>query len=315
MKYCTQCGKPNADESKFCYACGKPMAVAVPKPAPAPQPAPTPQPMSRPAPALQPVPANAKVTPLAKGVLKEVLNSGLFFAATILFSVLTVLTLINSLFNQMALGDAFSDFASEFEMMNVGTTGSADLTNLIFLAPYGLICAGLWVLFAQGKKAETEPIGTVGIQLTKIGTIIHMSTGCGLLALIVILLSVYQFVAFVDASYEEAALVIPLALMLVAGVLALMIFTYIQGLKLLNDAKRVITSDITDFKVSLFFIVMCYVEAGVAVFMGMFSESFWDFLLGACQAAFLILIALCLTKYKKELSILKTYLEQNENKI
>lgn len=318
MKYCTQCGRPSADENKFCQACGKAFQTVVAQ-VPAQEPvAPAAQPVVQVAvqPAA-PVPAGMTSTPLAKRALKEVLQSVLFFVATILFSVVTALTLIRGFLNQMTFGDVLSDFSSEFEMMNMGTTGSVDLTNLIFLAPYGLICAGLWVLFAQGKKENADTIGTGGIQLIKVGTIIHMSVVCGLLGLIVILLSVYQVVALFDYSYDEALILIPIVFMIVAALLVFLVLTYVKALQLLNATRRIVTDGATDFKVSQFLIVMCYVQAGLTGLSAVasISSSFLSFLIGACEAGFMIMIALCLSNYKNELKILQAYLAQDENRI
>ncbi len=292
MKYCTQCGTPSADENKFCRACGKAFQTAMEQ---------------------VPVPTGITSTPLAKHALKETLGKVLFFVATILFSAATLFEFLGFLFEQSYnAGQFFSDFASGFEVMHVGTATSIDLTGLVLLAPYGLICAGLWILFAQGKKTDADTIGTTGIQILKVGTIIHMSIVCGVLGLIVLLLSVYQVVALFDYSYDDALVYVPLVFIVIAALLVALILTYVRALKLLNATRRIATDGVTDFKVSQFLIVMCYVLGAIYVLDALSSvgSNFLGFLGSGCEAAFLIVIAICLTNYKNELAMLQTYLMQ-----
>ncbi len=294
MKYCTQCGTQNADENKFCQACGKAFQMVV-----------TPQPAAA-------VPAGMTSTPLAREVLKQALGKVLFLVATILFSAATFFQFLYLFEQSNGAEQFFSDFSSGFQTMSVGTVASFDLSGLILIVPYGLLCAGLWVLFAQGRKAEADTIGTSGVQLVKVGTIIHMSIVCGLLALVVIILLIGQMVALFDYSYGDALILIPIVFLLIAPVTVFLVLTYVKVLQLLHATRRIITDGVTDFKVSQFLIVMCYVLSATYIIDALSSlgSSFLGFLGSGCEAAFLIVIAICLTKYKKELAMLQTYLSQ-----
>ncbi len=294
--YCSQCGKKLAD-GEVC-ACKQQ--------------------------ARQPAPQQAPQT--AMNVLKRTLSSGLFLAMVILFSVFVVFNVINAMTPtdytdliaelEIILEVDLSDFTDEFLAYAEPDPFASFLGALIGSAPYILISIGLWLLYISAKSKETATIHTKGLTLTKVGTIIQFSVLLFVIVVAVLVcIAVMVFVssgnngfAYGDYQYTlddpNIVAVVCLFLMLIlAGIAVFYVILLLKALKTIKSVKQVATTGLPDDKISMFLIVILYIEGVSSGISAIESLAFNG--LGALSTLGLAVgtffVAFTLNAYKREM--------------
>lgn len=264
----------------------------------------------------------------AAAVLKKWLSSWVVLTVAILYSALVLFTFINALVPvdytavleemESMLGIDLGDILSEAEL-GAEISGFNTVSNAISsCALPGLLCAGLWMLYAGARKKDAKSVSTGGFTMLKVVTIINFIGLCMVLALVLIVAFVVILLASVNNgfqtgdylyTFDEPELVIMVCLLLmfiVIGVAVLEVIMFLKGLKTLNGAKEVATTGKPNNKASKFLMVMLYIAAGSGIVSNLTSLFTTPLvaLQGLCQAAYCFFAAFALMQYRKEMNAL-----------
>ncbi len=295
--YCSQCGKQLAD-GEVC-ACRQQTQRSMPQ---------------------QPAPAQQTAT----GVLKKALSSWVFLTVAILYSVILLFTFIIPLMTdyntilsglEYGLGVDLSEVISAIDMNDPTFRASIAGSTLGSCILPGLICTGLWMLYAGAKSKETVGVKTGGFIMLKVVTIINFIGMCVIFAIAVFAVWVVMLLASANSGFEaggyrytfddpEAIIVVCILLLAVlAVVVALEIIMYLKGLKTLNGAIKVANTGMPNNKASMFLVVMLYIAAGGSLLNGLqfFALNGLSALVMLCQAAYCFFAAFGLMKYRSEM--------------
>lgn len=253
------------------------------------------------------------------------LRSSLFIAAVVAFTASLVFTLVNTLMGYSAYSSAYynmlngigrvtGDYSALNELYSYGFTYNVGgvIGGLIGMMPSIIICAGLWMLFAEGRK-NYSPIKNTGIVLIKVLTIVRMIMALVVLAIcmLVCILCIIVGVGASSSNYftdsgATSSILIGVAVVLmfvivVAG--ALGVFYYLQLLKTLTGIEMQMATGRPADKISGFVIVMMFIGGvftALASLVSLFSGSVLAGFGGICSAVSSIFFCMILLNLKND---------------
>lgn len=255
----------------------------------------------------------------ALNALKTIGSSPLFLVAAILYSFTVVISFVASMNADASLAVAYQmmeamdvDPSLLYPYMNAAS-GSTVAGAIIGLIPTGLIAAGMWLHYATCRDVKNGGISTTGLTICKVLSIITLVLIC-IAAVFIVVGAVLMFVGAgmmtdeYGAITEAGAIAGAAGVLLVAGLIAvaLGIVYYVSVIKTINRIKGTALSGVPDNRVSRFLTVMNYIMAVCTAITAMVSlfTSPLSGLGSLASAACMILISVCLDRYRKEMTML-----------
>lgn len=269
---------------------------------------------------------NGRATTPALALLKKTLSSGLFLALAILYSVVVLFTFINALRPvditetvyqlETALDININELLYDMGLeLDTTQTSSFGMDTIISLIPSALICAGLWLLYANAKGKNGSTINPRGFTFERVSVIINMVLLCFVCVILVLIVAAVIMFASSGLSLELGGYTYELEnpeiivgimgflLVFILALLALMIVYYVKALTTIKAVTFTMMTGQPNDKISQFLIVMLYITGGIGALSGL-TSLFTDFLSGInslCSAAFAIIAAYMLSDYKRKI--------------
>jgi|GEM_PF-7099000 len=322
MKYCSNCGTQNQDETLFCENCGNKFEVDAAQPAPEnpyytqPAPAAPVEPVAQPTyrqynpyggqPITQPAGYPGADAGQSASMLKTALQNPLFLTAVILFSVNILISIIYAVIptNVEAIfalfpADLRRELASsiDYSAVNAGAVFGALLGSI----PSVLMCIGFWQMYTSAKSPMDKPLGGMG--LVKAALIINMI--CVIVAFV--FLSIVLFVMMALADIVAAAIVVLIVgIIVIIPAIVLGIIFYVKAIGSVTTLQQTASplGNPMPKKLSSFVAVFNCIGA-FFLFINAFSLLVFNplgFISGLVSAAYLVLISVCIFNYNSALS-------------
>ncbi len=260
----------------------------------------------------------------AVNLLKSLGSSPLFLAAAILATaapVLFILALVTS-GGQYASGlisFRYTINGQEVVYPGVGNDfGAVVLGSLLFALPVLLAALGMWLFYGSSRNRHTGNVSTAGLTICKviaIAAVVLCIVAAALYAILLLLLMIFsnafsEWIYYNSGEYVPAGLFVGLALVALVffvGLMLLPIFFYFGVIKALNRMKRTARTGEPNDKVSYYVMVFLFILAvfgAIGGLVGLFSN-FWGGASSLCYAAFYVLCALLLNKYRNKMTMLR----------
>ena len=252
----------------------------------------------------------------AVNVMKSVGSSTIFLVMAILSTISLVLALVT---NASDVGDAIEPYIYElvYNMTGINpayygsaveTAGASSVISVVSgSVSSGLTVVALWLHYAASRDRKSGNISTVGLTIWKVFTwiaIVGLILACVAVVIFMVALMAFGGMTAPRDVFAVAAGVMVFAGIFVLAVLALALACQIAKLRVINRAKTIAYNGIPDNRVSQFLIVMTWINGVFSVLVGLPSL----FLLplagisNLAAAAVSILTALCLSRYKKDMT-------------
>lgn len=261
----------------------------------------------------------------ALNAIKTIGSSRLFLTAAILYSVSIVLNLWTSV-----VGDSTYDIVSYYTGVDLSAYANSNMLNMILSAVAAsaftiLIAIGMWLHYSTCRRTDTGNISTAGLTICKVMftiTTVLMAISAVLSVILLLFVAVsadsiayyllnyfwYLFDAVHDINDFAVALAI-VAIMLIIFVIiyfTLAIIYYVLLIKTTNRIKTTALTGVPDNRISRFVIAMNYISAvfsGIGGLVMLISSPFTGLAL-LCSAVSTVLISICLSRYRKQSTIL-----------
>ncbi len=267
----------------------------------------------------------------AVNALKASGASPLFLSAVILFTLTPILSVVTaltgggvSLVKTLTESAARSDPNLYFQQRGADASLSVLFGVTVVLSmPSIVFLIGMWMHYAACRNRKTGNLSTAGLTVCKVMEIIQLVLECVLCALYVFLIIAAMFlsagtpqgftfngqpVPSVDHGSVTALVVVMFVILLifVVAFFSLPVLFSICVIKVINRMKVTAGFGVPDNRIPMYLIVMLYLVGG---FMALYSLMFMllSLTLGLSlltSAAAEILIAVCLGKYRKQMTIL-----------
>lgn len=253
----------------------------------------------------------------AVNVLKNIGSSGLFLGAAVCYTVAAVLSFISAVTPN---ANAAQLLQSLYELTDMdpsvyaamaSATSSSAVGAVIGMIPTILIAVALWLTYVSCRSAQTGGVSTAGMTICKVISIIGIVGICiGIVCLlafgVVLLAAGGMAFSEVGYGYEEAAVAasaIAVLMLVLAALLVVVLLYEIFIVKTINRIKATALTGTPDDRVSQFVIVMSWISGVCAIIsgLGMLFTSPLSGLSGLASAVCAILIAVCLSQYKKQM--------------
>lgn len=264
-------------------------------------------------------PTSALSSNPALHVLKSIGSSPLFLTAAILYSVSVVLTLVSGIWGSADATAALYQFAYQFDVdlsplyPYLDDAASTSVVSVLCSSLFNILTAvAYWIHFCTCRSRKSGNISTVGLTIWKVITyiaFISICVGAGVLFIAILILFGAGGVAAISgesASAGGAVIAIAVIVLLICGaIFGLAIPYFVCEIKVINRAKAIAATGLPDSRVSQFFVVMLWITAIFGLF-GAVSTLFTDPVNGLALVASNaggILIALCLTRYRREMDL------------
>lgn len=274
MSFCSKCGNNIADGVSFCSKCGAKIT---------------------PFEQAQKV-AEENVTTYAESVsqpvyrpvsypptimaIKKLGSAPLFLIAVIAFTINVLWSFIMSVSGKTGITSALYmaanslmsiDSDAAYYIMDMIDEGYAVMRGvdvlfaIISIIPVALTAVGLWMIFASCADKSGKKLGTGGLSVIKIISIINLVFVCIGAFLIEIVFLIAMIASANSFAGGDVAWVFGLSMLLVLLVYIPVIIYYVKVIKSINVAKHSILTARPCEKASRFVGVLCYAGAGVTV--------------------------------------------------
>ena len=289
MKFCSKCGSQLGEGIRFCATCGTPVPVEeatsqIQEKAPEAAPveatealqqektAPSNEQSAPHAATAQPAPVFAQpMLPSAIRILKALGTSPLFLVGVIAFTLNLFMTFINSFSGASNIVATIYRIASaldlEYMLADVledlyrfAATGNV-LGTLVGMMPGIIIAIGLWMTYGACASKAPKKLGTAGLTMIKVLTIINLVFVCLALVIGELLLFVGLIAALDSFAGTEGAMVIGVIMIFVLLCMVLSIVYYAKVIKSLNAAKNTAITGRPFANASIFVGVLCFISA------------------------------------------------------
>ena len=252
----------------------------------------------------------------AVNVIKTVGSSTIFLIMAILGTVGFVLTMISNvsdtsgaieqyiyelMYNYTGINPAYYASATE-------TAGISSVISLISgSAVSALTVVALWIHYATCKNQKNGNISTAALTIWKVFTwiaIVGLIIACVGVAILVVAIAVMGSATMPSDEYGLLVGVVVFLMIFFGALVGLALACEIAKLRVINRAKTIAYNGIPDNRVSQFLIVMTWI-GGISSALTGLSSLFLLPVIGIANlssAAVSILTALCLTRYKKEMT-------------
>ena len=260
----------------------------------------------------------------AVNLIKTLGSSPLFLAAAILATaapVLFILALVTSGGQYVSglISFRYTINGQEVVYPSAGNDfGAVVLGSLLFALPVLLAALGIWLFYGSSRNRHTGNVSTAGLTLCKVIAIAAVVWLIAMAAVFALLMVIAMILSgpLTEAMYYETGGYIPsglfvgmalVALVLFVGMLLLPIFFYFGVIKVLNRMKRTARTGEPNDKVSYYVMVFLFILAvfgAIGGLAGLFSN-FWGGASSLCYAAFYVLCAMLLGKYRSKMSMLR----------
>lgn len=260
----------------------------------------------------------------AVNLIKTLGSSPLFLAAAILATaapVLFILALVTSGGQYVSglISFRYTINGQEVVYPSAGNDfGAVVLGSLLFALPVLLAALGIWLFYGSSRNRHTGNVSTAGLTLCKVIAIAAVVWLIAMAAVFALLMVIAMILSgpLTEAMYYETGGYIPsglfvgmalVALVLFVGMLLLPIFFYFGVIKVLNRIKRTARTGEPNDKVSYYVMVFLFILAvfgAIGGLAGLFSN-FWGGASSLCYAAFYVLCALLLNKYRNKMTMLR----------
>ena len=261
----------------------------------------------------------------AVNVIKTVGSSKLFLAMSILRTVSAVLGLIGAVILFSMGGRAFttlqgeiSGFAAVDPSMLEPSIRIWNALSIVYLVIIAIVIIlaliPYWLHYATCRSKKTGNVSTAALTLWKVFTwisIVSLGLMCAFLMLYMILflilgsaLMATSGTTIPEEGYNLVFAVLIVVLIIFGAILGLEIAYLITRLRLLDRAKDIANTGVPNDRVSRFLIVLTWVAGVYSAISALPALVMLPFLgiAGLASAASGILAALCLTRYKKEMT-------------
>lgn len=260
----------------------------------------------------------------AVNLIKTLGSSPLFLAAAILATaapVLFILALVTSGGQYVSglISFRYTINGQEVVYPSAGNDfGAVVLGSLLFALPVLLAALGIWLFYGSSRNRHTGNVSTAGLTLCKviaIAAVVLCIVAAALYAILLLLLMIFsnafsEWIYYNSGEYVPAGLFVGLALVALVffvGLMLLPIFFYFGVIKVLNRIKRTARTGEPNDKVSYYVMVFLFILAvfgAIGGLAGLFSN-FWGGASSLCYAAFYVLCALLLNKYRNKMTMLR----------
>ena len=254
-------------------------------------------------------------------VIKTVGSSGRFLAAAALMTAVPLLSIIGALFMQVDLSGLLYylyelDIDPEVLYLIMANTSRTSLVSAVFAtAPAILTAVALWLLYATCRDRQSGNISTAGLTICRVLAILSIILYCLLALLLVVVLVIVLIAAaaggFDDLAYDSYGATVlvtfcAVALLVLAGVIALLICYQVCIVKTIGRIKATAMSGVPDNRVPGFLIGMNWFLGICSCISGLFAlfSSPVSGVASLLGAAATILFAMLLSQYRSSMTML-----------
>lgn len=250
-------------------------------------------------------------------VMKSVGSSTIFLVMAILGTVSFALTMISNVSDasgaiEQYIYELISNYTGIHPAYYASAMESAGISTTISLisssAVSALTVVALWLHYATCKNQKSGNISTAGLTIWKVFTwiaIVGLILACVAVVILVIAVAALGGAAMPRDEYGVVVGVVVFLSIFFGAVVGLALACEIAKLRVINRAKTIAYNGIPDNRVSQFLIVMTWI-GGISSALTGLSSLFMLPVVGIANlisAAVSILAALCLTRYKKEMTV------------
>lgn len=260
----------------------------------------------------------------AVNVLKNVGASPLFLVATILYSAGILGSIIasffvrsdlsNILYMMYQMGLDVSPVMPYIDQVLEASRSSSVITAILGAIPTILIALGMWMTWASCRDMRSGNVTTTGLTVCRVILMIYRV----LVIIGMVLVAIGGVVMLVGGvslggrgsgyGYAGVGLAVVAVLMLFVGVglLVLLLCFYNSAIRAVTRIRETARTGVPDNRISMFLIVMIWIMAVLAVISGLSSMAISPAagLVGVLQAVASILVAICLKKYRDQMTAL-----------
>ena len=249
----------------------------------------------------------------AVNVIKSVGSSTIFLVMAILTTLSVVLAVISSAF---ASGDAIEQYAYDLvhnltglNPANYATAADSSPFSINISINFGPVftAIALWLHYATCRDRKKGNISTAGLTIWKVFTwiaIVGLSILCVAVVIAVIALTALGSQIAPREVFAVASVFIVFLGILGLVILGLELAYQIAKLRVINRAKTIAYNGIPDNCVSRFLVVMTWINGIFSILVGLPSLFLFPVagISELVSATISILTALCLTRYKNEMT-------------
>ena len=260
----------------------------------------------------------------AVNVLKNVGASPLFLVATILYSAGILGSIIasffvrsdlsNILYMMYQMGLDVSPVMPYLDQVLEASRSSSVISVILGAIPTVLIALGMWMTWASCRDMRSGNVATTGLTVCRVILVIYRVLVIIAMVLVAIL-CVMMLVGGVSLGgrgsgygYAGAGIAVMAVLMLFVGVglLVLLLCFYNSAVRAVTRIRETARTGVPDNRISMFLIVMIWIMAVLSVLSGLSTMAYSPAagLVGVLQAVASILVAICLKKYRDQMTAL-----------
>lgn len=251
----------------------------------------------------------------ALNVIKTIGSSSQFLVAAVLYSLGVLLTLIGNLSASSDVTAWLMNFAYEADVdMSYlypylqGASSTNAFSVVLSAIPAILIAVAFWLHYATCRGIKSGGISTAGLTIWKVMNYISLVCLCVAAAIFAVAFIIILIGGIASGDSDGAAVIalVIFCIIIVGIVFGLLIPYFIATIRVINRAKNVAATGVPDNRVSQFLIVMNWISAIFGVIGGLTSLFLSPLvgLAGLASAVAVILETLCLSRYRREMTVL-----------
>jgi hypothetical protein len=255
----------------------------------------------------------------AVAALRNSASSTLMLVFAILFSVSTLLSFVYAIYTGVTSGETNYGYYSTYYTSSEENVISllAVIGSFIGIIPSLLVVIGTWLYHNDAKKPNNQfinPRGITFIKATAIIEIVLMSLMIFLVLIVglVIMMGSSQIINelayYMEYSYGYGVIdsgmimsILVIGIIFLLAMLAVMLLFFVSFLKTLNNIKQASVTGMPAQKISMFFIVVCYVASAFSLIGCLFSGSGLTVIMGLISTAAVVIGTVMLSGLRKEM--------------
>jgi len=251
----------------------------------------------------------------ALNVIKTIGSSSMFLVAAVLYSLGVLLTLIGDVSTSSDATAWLMNFAYQMDVdisylypYLQNAAGTNVFSVILSAIPTILIAVAFWMHYTTCRGMESGGISTAGLTIWKVMNYISLVFICLAAVIFAVAFIIIMIGGLASGNSDGAAAVgIAVFCILIVGLVFGLVIPYlIAQIRVINRAKNIAATGVPDNRVSQFLIVMNWISAVCAIISGLTSLFLSPLvgLAGLCSAVSTIIITLCLSRYRREMTVL-----------
>lgn len=259
--------------------------------------------------------APALSTNPALNVIKTIGSSPMFLVAAVLYSLGVLLTFIGNISASSDVTGWLMSFAYEMDVdMSYlypylqGASSTNAFSVVLSTIPAILIAVAFWLHYATCRGMKSGGISTAGLTIWKVMN--YISLVCVIVAAVIFAVAfIIILIGGIASGDSDGAAVVGIAILciIIVGIVFGLVIPYlIAEIRVINRTKNVAATGVPDNRVSQFLIVMNWISAVCAIISALTSLFLSPLvgLAGLASAVAVILETMCLTRYRREMTVL-----------